>query len=76
MSLGRQVAFRARSETERGRRLDRAFTEAAEGLDRRERSFAYELSFGVTRLRGRIEHLLLRQLNRPLEDLDLSLIHI
>ena len=70
MSLGRQVAFRARSETERGRRLDRAFTEAAEGLDRRERSFAYELSFGVTRLRGRIEHLLLRQLNRPLEDLD------
>lgn len=70
MSLGRRVAFRVRNEAERGRRLDLAFAEAAEGLDRRERSFAYELSFGVTRLRGRIEYLLLQQLNRPLGDLD------
>ena len=74
MSLGRRVAFRVRSEAERGRRLDRAFAEAAEGLDQRERSFAYELSFGVTRLRGRIEYLLLQQLDRPLEDLDLPVL--
>jgi 16S rRNA (cytosine967-C5)-methyltransferase len=58
-----------RLEVERGRRLDRAFADAATGADPRERAFAHELAYGTTRLRGRIDHLLSLRLHGPLADL-------
>ncbi|HSH74730.1 MAG TPA: transcription antitermination factor NusB, partial [Longimicrobiales bacterium] len=69
-SPGRRVALRVRIETERGRRLDRAFEGAAAGLDSRERAFSHELCYGATRLRGRLDHLVAAQLRGKLEDLE------
>ncbi|HUF76606.1 MAG TPA: transcription antitermination factor NusB [Longimicrobiales bacterium] len=69
-SPGRRAALAARLEAERGRRLDRALDAAAEGLEARERSFAHELSYGTTRLRGRLDHLLTPHVHRGLEPLD------
>jgi len=42
----------------------------AQRLDARERAFAHELAYGVTRLRGRLDHLLLAHVHRGLESLD------
>jgi 16S rRNA (cytosine967-C5)-methyltransferase len=39
-------------------------------LDTRERSFAHELTYGTTRLRGRLDHLLTRHVHRGLTDVD------
>jgi 16S rRNA (cytosine967-C5)-methyltransferase len=39
-------------------------------LDARERAFAHELTYGVTRLRGRLDHLLSAHVHRGLESLD------
>ena len=39
-------------------------------LDARERAFAHELAYGVTRLRGRLDHLLPTHVHRGLESLD------
>jgi len=39
-------------------------------VDPRERAFAHELSFGTTRLRGRLDHLLARHVHRGLPALD------
>jgi len=49
--------------------LDRAFGLAVKGLDPRERAFAHELAYGVTRLRGRLDHLLATHVHRGLESL-------
>ena len=58
-------------QAERGRRLDRAFAEAAaDALDARERAFAHELAYGVTRLRGRLDHLISLRLHGQVADLD------
>ncbi|HET9947525.1 MAG TPA: transcription antitermination factor NusB, partial [Longimicrobiales bacterium] len=73
-SSGRRAALRARLETERGRRLDVAFEEAVAGLDARERAFARELAYGVTRLRGRLDHLIALRLRRPPGSLDPELL--
>lgn len=56
--------------TERGRRLDRSFSEIAATLEPRERAFAHELTYGVTRFRGRIDHLLAAHVHRGLDSLD------
>ena len=48
----------------RGRRIDLAFLEAAEELDARERRWAQELLYGAVRLRGRLDHLLDKRLDR------------
>lgn len=53
----RRSAFRIGQEVARGRRLDRAFRRAAAALEPRERSFVHELVYGVSRLRGRLDHL-------------------
>ena len=42
----------------------------AQRLDARERAFAHELAYGVTRLRGRLDHLLSAHVHRGLESLD------
>lgn len=39
-------------------------------MDPRERAFAHELTYGTTRLRGRLDHLLARHVHRDLSDLD------
>ncbi len=48
----------------RGRRIDLAFLEAAEELDARERRWAQELLYGAVRLRGRLDYLLDKRLDR------------
>ncbi len=68
MSAGRVAAFRIRTEAERGRRLDRALAAHVAGLDPRERAFAHELSYGVTRLRGRLDHLIAPHVRRGFEN--------
>ena len=47
-----------------------------DGLDDRDRAFAHELVYGVTRLRGRLDHLLSRQVHRGLESLDARLLEV
>jgi 16S rRNA (cytosine967-C5)-methyltransferase len=64
-------------QAERGRRLDRAFAEAAaDALDARERAFAHELAYGVTRLRGRLDHLIALRLHGQTADLDPRVLEI
>ena len=69
-SLGRRVAFKIREQVERGRRLDRALESCIQGVDPRERAFAHELAYGVTRLRGRLDHLLSPHVHRGVDTLD------
>lgn len=73
---GREAALQIRMETERGRRLDRAFARVAEELDARERAFAHELSHGATRLRGRLDHLLAPHVHRGLDSVQPRLLEI
>jgi len=76
VSPGRRAALRARLQAERGRRLDRAFEEEAASLDGRERPFAHELTFGTTRLRGRLDHLVGRHVHRGLESVDPTVLEV
>ena len=69
-SLGRRIAFKIREQVERGRRLDRALESCIQGVDPRERAFAHELAYGVTRLRGRLDHLLSPHVHRGVDTLD------
>lgn len=66
MSTAREAAHAIRMEVERGRRLDRAFGAAASRLDERDRGFVHELTYGTTRLRGRLDYLLARHVDRGL----------
>ena len=68
--------MQVRLEAERGRRLDRAFAEVARRLEARERAFAHELSHGVTRLRGRLDHLLAPHVHRGLDSVEPTLLEI
>ena len=62
--------------TERGRRLDRGFAEAARRLEARERAFAHELSYGVTRMRGRLDHLIAPHVRRGMESVDSTVLEL
>lgn len=53
----------------RGRRLDRAFGEAAAGLEPRDRRWVQEAAYGATRYRGRLDYLLNLHLTRGLSSL-------
>jgi 16S rRNA (cytosine967-C5)-methyltransferase len=64
------VAFRLLSEVDRGRRLDRAFEAEATRMPPRERAWVHELTYGATRLRGRLDHLLNLHLDRGVASLD------
>lgn len=57
-SRGRREALRVLRAVGRGRRLDRALDEALERTPEGERGWLYELTYGVVRLRGRLDHLL------------------
>ena len=54
----------------RGRRLDRAFAAATRSLDARDRAWCRELVFGIQRLRGRLDYLLDRKVDRGLESVE------
>jgi 16S rRNA (cytosine967-C5)-methyltransferase len=55
---GRRIAASVLWAVSRGRRLDRAFSEAAGPLRTRDRKWAQEASYGAVRLRGRLDYLL------------------
>ena len=55
---GRRIAASVLWAVSRGRRLDRAFSEAAGPLQTRDRRWAQEASYGAVRLRGRLDYLL------------------
>jgi len=48
----------------------------ASRLEARERAFAHELTYGVTRLRGRLDHLIARRLHTPLASLDAPVLEV
>ncbi|HSR42537.1 MAG TPA: transcription antitermination factor NusB, partial [Longimicrobiales bacterium] len=58
VSAGRRAALEVLEAVERGRRLDRALADARGSVPERERPFLHELTYGVIRLRGRLDHLL------------------
>jgi 16S rRNA (cytosine967-C5)-methyltransferase len=68
----RQVAFRVLVEIERGRATlaDLMASPEAEALAPRDRSLLHELVLGTLRLRGRLDHAIAAQLDRPLELVD------
>ena len=70
MTLGRRVALKILSKVEHGQKLDRAFTALSKNLSPRDRSWCRELVYGVQRLRGRIDHLLDRKIQRDINSLD------
>jgi 16S rRNA (cytosine967-C5)-methyltransferase len=72
VSQGRRVAFRILSEVERGRRLDRAFEAEAPRLSIRDRGWVQDLTYGATRFRGQMDHLLDLHLARGMGSLDPS----
>jgi 16S rRNA (cytosine967-C5)-methyltransferase len=53
-------------EVARGSRLDVSFGRVAPRLSPRDRAFVHELVYGVSRLRGRLDHLLARRVDRGL----------
>ena len=67
VSAGRRGAFRVLRSVERGRRLDRALDEVLPDLEPRERPWVHELTYGVARLHGRLDHLLDHHLHAGLE---------
>ncbi|MEX2466670.1 MAG: transcription antitermination factor NusB [Gemmatimonadota bacterium] len=76
MSAARTAALRIRTEVERGRRLDRAFGATVEGLAERDRAFVHELTYGTTRLRGRLDHLIGLHVDRGLSSLDATVLEV
>lgn len=60
----------------RGLRLDVAFGRVARTLSPRDRGFVHELSYGVSRLRGRIDHLLAERVRGGLDRLDVEVLEI
>ena len=76
MTAARAAALSVRLETERGRRLDRAFTAIANRLDPRDRGFTHELAYGVTRLRGRLDHLIAPHVRNGMESVDPTVLEL
>ncbi len=66
---GRQAAAAILGAIRRGRRLDLAFDEAANGLSDRDRRWVQEASYGTTRLRGRLDYLMNLHLRSGLHSL-------
>lgn len=58
VTAGRRAALETLRRTRRGELADRALDEAGARLDPRERAWAQELVYGVSRLRGRLDYLL------------------
>jgi 16S rRNA (cytosine967-C5)-methyltransferase len=70
VTASRRAALQIRWDVGRGLRLDVAMDRATRGLAPRDRAFVYELAYGVSRLRGRLDHLLSLRVRGGLERLD------
>ncbi len=66
----RRVAFRVLRACARGQRLDRALDTRARSLSARDRRWVRTLTYGVARLRGRLDFTIARHARRGLERLD------
>jgi 16S rRNA (cytosine967-C5)-methyltransferase len=68
----RRLAFRILSDVERSGALlsELMASPDVEGLDRRERGFLHELTYGTLRSRGRLDAALAARLDRPLASVD------
>jgi 16S rRNA (cytosine967-C5)-methyltransferase len=75
-ATGRDAAFDIRVQVERGRRIDVALGAAVRGLEPRERAFAHELTYGTTRMRGRLDHLLSRHVHKGLESVRADVLEV
>lgn len=60
----RRAALQVLSEVRRGRRLDRALDDVLEGLPDEAGAWVHAATYGVVRLRGRLDHLLDRKLHQ------------
>ncbi|MFC1661677.1 RsmB/NOP family class I SAM-dependent RNA methyltransferase [Gemmatimonadota bacterium] len=79
VTRGRRIALEVLRSVSRGRRLDRALAIAFSSHLGRERKWVHEVSYGVTRLRGRLDYLLdlhLRKGGSSLSSLVLDLLRL
>jgi 16S rRNA (cytosine967-C5)-methyltransferase len=65
----RQAALEILGRAGRGGRLDLAFDAAARSLSAQDRRWLHELVYGVSRLRGRLDHRLAAHLRRPIDEM-------
>ena len=72
----RHAALAVLSAVSRGRRLDRAFAEGASGLKDREIRWTQEAAYGVSRLRGRLDHLLDHYLSKGVGSVSPNLLDV
>ena len=66
----RRVAFRVLRASTRGQRLDRALVTRAGSLPARDRRWVHTVTYGVARLRGRLDFIIAQHARRRLERLD------
>ena len=76
MTQARAAALEIASAVGRGARLDVALERAARALEPRDRAFVHELVYGVTRLRGRLDHLLACRVRGGLARLDPAVLNV
>jgi 16S rRNA (cytosine967-C5)-methyltransferase len=69
VTTARRVALEVLGRTGRGGRLDIAFDAAVRPLPPQDRRWLHELVYGVSRLRGRLDHRLARHLRRPIDEM-------
>ena len=72
----RHAALAVLSAVSRGRRLDLAFDEAISGLQGREIRWIQEAAYGVSRFRGRLDHLLDHYLSKGVGSVSLNLLDV
>jgi 16S rRNA (cytosine967-C5)-methyltransferase len=65
----RRVALEVLARAGRGGRLDVAFDAAVRPLPPQDRRWLHELVYGVSRLRGRLDHRLARHLRQPIDEM-------
>jgi 16S rRNA (cytosine967-C5)-methyltransferase len=72
----RQAALQIRWDLGRGFRLDVAMERSTRGLAPRDRAFVHELAYGVSRLRGRLDHLVALRVRGGLARLDPRILEV
>jgi 16S rRNA (cytosine967-C5)-methyltransferase len=75
-TASRKAALDVALAVARGLRLDVALERHTPGLEPRERAFLHELTFGASRLRGRLDHLLAARVRGGLPRLDPAVLEI
>lgn len=70
VSPPREAALQVLLDLTRGRRLDVSMERCGRTLERRDRAFLHELVYGVSRLRGRLDHLLGLRVHGGVDRLD------